>query len=165
MSVNIGPRIGIEGEAEYRKQINAIIQETKTLKSEYEALSSQFDKGKQSLSQNKEMHRILGEEINAQKSRIEQLKDMVQKSAEKFGEADPKTQKWKQALNDATGELSRLEKELEDNPNAHIIINVADSNRSYVRNDTGEIEEDTVDYEEYSKEQEALNKDTLVTIG
>lgn len=116
MAVNIGPRIGIEGEAEYRKQINAIIQETKTLKSEYEALSSQFDKGKQSLSQNKEMHRILGEEIDAQKNRIEQLKDMVQKSAEKFGEADPKTQKWKEALNNANTELAEMEKELKDLP-------------------------------------------------
>lgn len=58
-----------------------------------------------------------------------------------------------------------MEKELEDNPNAHIIINVTDSDRSYVRNDNGELEEDTVNYEEYSKEQEELTKDTLVTIG
>lgn len=59
-----------------------------------------------------------------------------------------------------------MEKELEDNPNAHIIINVTDSNRSYVRNDTQELEEDTVDYEEYSMEQESLkDEDMLVIIG
>lgn len=116
MAVNIGPKIGIDGEAEYRKQISGIIQETKTLKSEYEALSAQFDKGKQSLSQNREMHRILGEEITAQKDRVEKLKDMVQKSAEKFGEADPKTQKWKEALNNANTELAEMEKELKDLP-------------------------------------------------
>ena len=116
MAVNIGPRIGIDGEAEYRKQINNIIQDTKTLKSEYEALTSQFDKGKQSLSQNRDMHRILGEEIDAQKGRVERLKDMVEKSAEKFGEADPKTQRWKQALNEANGELSTLERDLENLP-------------------------------------------------
>lgn len=62
--------------------------------------------------------------------------------------------------------VKTMEKELEDNPNAHIIINVTDSNRSYVRNDTGEIEEDTVNYEDYSMEQESLNdKETLVTVG
>ena len=122
MAVNIGPRIGIDGEAEYRKQINNIIQDTKTLKSEYEALTSQFDKGKQSLSQNRDMHRILGEEIDAQKGRVERLKDMVEKSAEKFGEADPKTQRWKEALNDATRELNKLEGELEDLPSDFELI-------------------------------------------
>ena len=46
MAVNIGPRIGIDGEAEYRKQINNIIQSTKTLKSEYQALENTINKSK-----------------------------------------------------------------------------------------------------------------------
>ena len=31
MATNIGPKIGVEGEAEYRKSINQIIQQAKTL--------------------------------------------------------------------------------------------------------------------------------------
>nr|DAU40171.1 MAG TPA: hypothetical protein [Caudoviricetes sp.] len=31
MAVNIGPKIGIDGEAEYRKQLNNIIEQAKTL--------------------------------------------------------------------------------------------------------------------------------------
>lgn len=116
MAVSIGPKIGIEGEAEYRKQINSIIQETKTLKSEYESVTSAFDKGKQSLSQNEEMHRILGEEISAQKGRIEQLKDMVQQASDKFGDADPKTLKWKEALNKANAELAQMQRDIQDLP-------------------------------------------------
>ena len=46
MAVNIGPRIGIDGEAEYRKQIQNIIQSTKTLKSEMQALETQTSKSK-----------------------------------------------------------------------------------------------------------------------
>ena len=30
MAVNIGPKIGVDGEAEYRRQINQIIQQSKT---------------------------------------------------------------------------------------------------------------------------------------
>lgn len=116
MAVSIGPKIGIEGESEYRKQINNIIQETKTLKSEYESVTAAFDKGKQSLEQNKEMHRILGEEISAQKDRVEQLKDMVQKASDKFGEADPKTQRWKEALYNANGELAKMQEDLKNLP-------------------------------------------------
>ena len=44
MAVNIGPRIGIDGEKEYRKSINDIIQQQKTLKSEMSAVSSSWDK-------------------------------------------------------------------------------------------------------------------------
>ena len=33
MAVNIGPKIGVDGEAEYRRQINQIIQQSKTLES------------------------------------------------------------------------------------------------------------------------------------
>ena len=31
MAVNIGPKIGVDGEAEYRRQINQIIQQSRTL--------------------------------------------------------------------------------------------------------------------------------------
>ena len=49
MAVNIGPKIGIDGEAEYRKQINDIITSTKTLSAEMKALkSSLIPKGSRS---------------------------------------------------------------------------------------------------------------------
>lgn len=117
MSVNIGPRIGIEGESEYRKQINQIIQETKTLKSEYEKLSSSMEKGKTTLKGNAEQHRVLNEQIERQKERVSELAYMVEQSSAKYGEADQKTLKWKQALNEAETELNKLQQELKELPN------------------------------------------------
>lgn len=38
MAVDIGPRIGIEGEAEYRRQLNQIISQTKTLHAEMRSM-------------------------------------------------------------------------------------------------------------------------------
>ena len=43
MAANIGPKIGIDGEAEYRKELNAIIQQQRTLASEMKAVTSAFD--------------------------------------------------------------------------------------------------------------------------
>ena len=64
--VNIGPKIGIEGEADYRKQINNIVQSTKTLKSEYNALSqaatksmNPFKNFTNELKLNAEKHKVL----------------------------------------------------------------------------------------------------------
>lgn len=122
MAVNIGPRIGIDGEAEYRKQIQNIIQETKTLKSEYEKVSSSMDNNTSSLKRNAEQHKLLEERIEVQKDRVQKLGEMVEKSAEKYGEADTKTLKWKQALNEAETELNRLEQELKELPNSIQIV-------------------------------------------
>ena len=57
MAVNIGPKIGIDGEAEYRKQINDIITSTKTLSAEMKALKSAFDAEGKSI-ENNEKQRV-----------------------------------------------------------------------------------------------------------
>lgn len=122
MSVNIGPRIGIDGEAEYRKQINDIIQQTKTLKSEYEKVSSAADQQNTSLKKNAEQHKILSEQIKTQTERVRQLKEMVKASSEKFGENDTKTLKWKESLYKAETELSQLQTKLQELPSSLDII-------------------------------------------
>lgn len=116
MAVNIGPRIGIDGEAEYRKQINQIIQETKTLKSEYEKFGSSLEKGQATLKSNAEQHRILGEQVEKQREKVKQLNAMLEESSKKYGENDQKTLKWKQAVNEATTQLNKLEAELKALP-------------------------------------------------
>lgn len=116
MPVNIGPRIGIEGEPEYRKQINNIIQQTKTLKSEMGALTSSFDKGKASISQNREQHRLLQEQIATQKDRVQALTEMLEKSKDRYGENATETQKWQQAVSNAQTELNKLQAELKNLP-------------------------------------------------
>ena len=123
MAVNIGPRIGIDGEAEYRKQINNIIQSTKTLKSEYQALENTINKSKNpfknfaaELENNKKKHDILSESLTKNKEKLETLQQMATKSAEKFGENATQTLKWKQAVADAEAECGRLEAELQQIP-------------------------------------------------
>lgn len=116
MATNIGPRIGIDGEAEYRKSIQNIIQETKTLKSEYEKISSSVDGSTSSFRKNKELSESLKDRIAAQTKEVEKLSDMVQKSSDKFGDADTKTLKWKEALNKAETELNNLKTQLKEIP-------------------------------------------------
>lgn len=122
MAVNIGPRIGIDGEAEYRKQINDIIQQTKTLKSEYEKVSSAADQQNTSLKKNAEQHKILSEQIKTQTERVRQLKEMVKASSEKFGENDTKTLKWKESLYKAETELENLQTKLKNLPSSIELI-------------------------------------------
>ena len=116
MAINIGPRIGIDGEAEYRKEINNIIQQTRTLKSEYDKVTAAGDKNSTSLKKNAEQHKILSQQIEAQEQRVKELASMVEQSSQKYGEADTKTLKWKEALYGAETELANLQAKLKELP-------------------------------------------------
>lgn len=117
MPVNIGPRIGIEGEAEYRKTIQNIIQQQKTLKSEMQSMASAWDKDTTEQKKNAQQRENLSKQVQTQKDRLAELENMMEKSAEKYGENSTETLKWKQAVNEATTELNRLETELKNIPN------------------------------------------------
>lgn len=118
MAVNIGPRIGIDGEAQYRKELSNIIQQQKTLQSEMNAVTSSFSKNTTAEEKNNAVSKVLAEQVKVQKERVEQLAAMLQKSAEKYGENDTKTLKWKEAVNSATSELNKMERELEESSNS-----------------------------------------------
>ena len=112
MAVNIGPRIGVDGESDYRKQINQIIQQQKTLNSEMEKAAAVFAKDSEAKKKNAAQVKILTEQIDNQKQRIEVLSKMYEESAKKTGENSTATLKWKQALNEAETELAKMESRL-----------------------------------------------------
>lgn len=114
MAVNIGPRIGIDGEAEYRKQLNNIIQQQKTLTAEMRATESAFDKNASAQERASAKAASLTKQIDLQRQRVEMASKMVEESTKAYGEADDKTLKWKQVLADATTDLNKLESELRD---------------------------------------------------
>ena len=113
MAVSIGPKIGLEGEAGYRKSLENIIQQQKTLNAEMKETTSAFDKNATAQDKARAKAENLSKQIDAQKTRVEKLKDMVEKSTEKYGEADTRTLKWKEALANANTELNQMEAELQ----------------------------------------------------
>lgn len=117
MSVNIGPKIGIDGEAQYRKELNSIIQQAKTMASEMKAVTSAFDKNDNSQAKLTAQTRVLTQQIEVQQRRVEQLQKGLDAAAKKYGETDSRTLKWKQAVNDATAELNRMQAELKQTTN------------------------------------------------
>lgn len=118
MAVNIGPKIGVEGESEYRKQINNIITQTKTLSSEMKKLESSFNSEGRSIQENVAKKKLLNDQIKVQEQRVQALSEMLDKSKAKYGENANETLKWQQAVNNAETELNNLKKELESVPSA-----------------------------------------------
>lgn len=114
MAVNIGPKIGIDGESEYRKQIQGIIQQQKTLASEMKAVTAGFDSNTSAQKKAKAQAEVLTKQVKTQTQRVDALKDMLEKSKKEFGENDTRTQKWQQAVNEANAELKQMQKELKE---------------------------------------------------
>lgn len=114
MAVNIGPRIGIDGEADFRKQLNNIIQQCKTLDSEMKSVTSSFNANDQSQEKLTQQSEVLTKQIQAQTQRLEMLQKGLAESANKYGDADTKAQKWQQAVNEATTTLNRMQRQLDD---------------------------------------------------
>lgn len=118
MAYDIGPKIGIEGEAEFRKKITEINTSMKTLKTEMSAVASQFDASDKSQESYTAKSAVLVKQIDLQKNKLEELKKGLAAATEKYGENDRVTQGWQQAVNKATAELNNMERELNENKKA-----------------------------------------------
>lgn len=112
MPVSIGPKIGIDGEKQYRDELNRIIQQAKTLDAEMKAVTSAFDENTSAEKKAEAQTKVLTEQIENQKAKVQALQEMVEKSANATGENSTATLKWKEALNNAQTELNNTERNL-----------------------------------------------------
>lgn len=118
MAVNIGPKIGIDGEKEYRKQINDLITQQKTFSAEMRELESSFDESTSAMEKSRKKGELLEKQIANQEKQVEELQKGLEASAEKYGENSSQTNKWKQAVSNAKTELNKMRKELDKVPSS-----------------------------------------------
>lgn len=113
MAANIGVKIGIDGEAEYRQKINQIVQAQKTLSAEMKKTESAFDKNASAQEKNAARQKILEQQVNKQKEKLKELNHMLDEASKKYDEDSKQVQSWKEAVANAETELNRLNAELD----------------------------------------------------
>lgn len=118
MADNFGLKIGLEGEKEFKKALADINSQFKVLGSEMRLVESEFGKNATSVEGLTARNEVLAKQIDAQKSKIEVLRNALQNAAESFGENDKRTQAWQIQLNNAQAELNNMERELRQNEDA-----------------------------------------------
>ena len=118
MADDFGLKIGLEGEKEFKKALADINQSFKVLGSEMKLVTSQFDKNDTSVEALTARNEVLNKEIEAQRQKIETLRQALANAAESFGENDRRTQAWQIQLNNAEAALNGMERELKDNNDA-----------------------------------------------
>jgi len=118
MPVSIGPRIQVDGEEEYRRQINGIIEQSKTLDAEMKAMAAGFSDTATEQEKAAAASGKLAEQLELARRRTELVREMTEKSAEATGENSTQTLKWRQALAAAEEQQATLEHAVEENTRA-----------------------------------------------
>lgn len=118
MPVSIGPRIQVDGEEEYRRQISGIIEQSKTLDAEMKAMAAGFSDTATEQEKAAAASGKLAEQMELARRRTELVREMTEKSAEATGENSTQTLKWRQALAAAEEQQATLEHAVEENTRA-----------------------------------------------
>ena len=114
MATNIGPKIGVDGEKEYRQQIRQIIQQSKTLASEMKLVSASFTAANSAEDKNAKTAAVLNKQIATQRQYIAALAAQAGKAAATYGTNSVQAQKYEETLNKARAELLKMQHALQD---------------------------------------------------
>lgn len=114
MSYNIGPKIGIDGEKEFRKSIKNINDTYKALQAETKAVTAAFDAQGDEQGKLESASKLLQKQIDKQKEKMDLLSDAVSKATDKFGEDSVEATRLRGALYDTQTTIANLESELKD---------------------------------------------------
>ena len=115
MAYDIGPRIGIDGEPEFRRAIQNINTNIRTLGTEMLAVTSAYDANDKSAAALTARNEVLAKQIDAQKEKLAKLQEGLEAARNKYGETDETTLRWQQTVNMATAELNKMERQLASN--------------------------------------------------
>lgn len=111
---DIGPKIGIDGEAEFRKEITNLSQQVRTFGAELKALSSSADDESDSVANAAQRQELLGKAVDAQKKKLEQMQTVLEAATKKFKDSDTNVLKYRESVAKAETELNQLESQLKD---------------------------------------------------
>lgn len=113
MATDIGPKIGIDGEKEFRKELTAINAQLRALAAEGKTVEATYDGQTESVESLTAKSKVLNQQIETQRKAIEKIEYALQKARESYDENDEHVQKWKAVLANANTQLVAMEKQLE----------------------------------------------------
>lgn len=114
MAVDIGPKIGIDGEKEFRESLRTMGQQLKTLGTEMKAVTSAFDVDNDSQKKLAAQSDVLNRQLEVQQQRLGEVQKALDYAKANYSENSSEVQRWQQALNNATTDVNRTKKQLNE---------------------------------------------------
>lgn len=114
MAADIGPKIGIDGEKEFRDALNSMGQQLKTLGTEMKAVTSAFDVDNNSQKKLASQSDILSRQLEVQQQRITEIQKALDYARQNYAENSNEVQRWQQSLNNATADMNKTKAAIKD---------------------------------------------------
>lgn len=111
-------RVELDGEKQYKQALSELNQGNKVLASEMRKLQAEYKGNAESTEFLTKKGDLLQRQLQQQQDKVSKLKEALQASAEKYGEADKRTQDWIVKLNNAEAAQFDLEHAIEENNQA-----------------------------------------------
>lgn len=113
MATNIGPKIGIDGEKQFRSELNSIGQQLRTLNTEMKAVTTAFDANEISQKRLATQSDVLTRQLSLQEQQVTEIQKALDYAKANYAENSNEVQRWQQALNNATADLNRTKAGIE----------------------------------------------------
>ena len=114
---DIGPKISVEGESEYRKQMKNIIQQQKEYTAELDVVTSSLGRNSTAQERAASVSAVLKKQIQAQESALAAQNRMLDAAKAKYGAGSTEVSAYQTAVNKSTAELAKLKNRLDDAKN------------------------------------------------
>lgn len=114
MVTTIGPKIGVDGEAEYREQMSRVISKTQALKAEMTELKTAVTDEADAEENARKIAANHEEQIKTQEERVKLLTEQLERCKEKTGENSTETNKYREQLANAKTVLNQMRTETDE---------------------------------------------------
>lgn len=112
MATDIGPKIGLDGEKEFRAALQSMGQQLKTLDTEMRAVTSAFSANDRSQAALSAQSDVLTKKLNTQEARLAEIQKALDYARANYAENSNEVQRWQQALNNATADVNKTKAQL-----------------------------------------------------
>jgi len=124
----MGPRLVVDGEADFKKAITGINKDMNVLASEMKLVTSAFGDNKNSIEALTSKSEVYNKQIVDQKEKVKLMTDALQNAKTEYGENSNKVKDWQIQLNNAESVLAKTESALKQNETAIKGFDQAQSN-------------------------------------
>ena len=114
MATNIGPKIGIDGEKQFRSELNSIGQQLRTLNTEMKAVTTAFDANESSQKRLATQSDVLTRQLSLQEQQVTDIQKALDYAKSNYAENSNEVQRWQQALNNATADMNKTKAAIKD---------------------------------------------------
>lgn len=133
MATNIGAKVSLDGERQFRQQISDINNSVRLMQTELSKVSSEFTRNNKTVGDARRENEALQKNIDALNSRMKAQQEGLKNAQKEYGATDKRTLEWQASLNRTQTEINKLQGRIDANNDS---INEAGKNTKKLSDDT-----------------------------